>query len=118
MKLSELRPCDRCRGPLRASGVGCWYVVRVTQAMVSPKAAREVFGLTMILGGSLAIAEAMAPRPEEAVLVLGDEDRQLQTELLLCFDCYTAHVPLAELVERRTAEKDAAAVGQADGSGE
>jgi hypothetical protein len=51
----------------------------------------------------LAIAEAMAPDAEESVLVFGDKDRTLQTELLLCFGCYTRPVCLAELKERLAA---------------
>ncbi len=83
MKLSELKPCDHCGGPLPPS----WWIVRVSQAMLDREATQETLGLMQMLGGSLAIAEAMGARSEEAVLVMGDKVTGLWTEIFLCQDC-------------------------------
>lgn len=123
MKLSQLRPCDGCNGPLLGKGLyktAMWYVVRVTQAMVSQKA-NQVMGLAQIFNGCLGLAEVMAPEPDEAVLILGDKEPQLMTELLLCMECATkGSNGVAILVEKRNnaieeaerkkGEKDASAV--------
>lgn len=98
MKLSALRPCDQCGGPLGLS----FGVVRCSTALVSPRSAREVLGVSAIFGGALGLAEVMAPDADGAVVVLGDREPALTTELLLCMDCYaTAAVSLAELMGRR-----------------
>lgn len=110
MKLSELRVCDSCRGPLLAPGGGITFrVVRVSMAVVSPRAAREVMGLSMMFGGALGLAEAMAPEAD-AVKILADHGTPW-TELFLCQDCYcTRDANLASLVEMRDRAK-APAVG-------
>lgn len=88
MKLSDLTPCACCHQPLAPH----FYIVRVSQAMVMPQATREVMGTAMILGGlenpgALRIAEVMAPNAENAVMVFGDEDSALMTELIICQQC-------------------------------
>ncbi len=95
MKLSELRPCDHCGGPLGA----CFAVVRFSNAMVMP-AASVVLGLNQMMRGNLTIAEALAPDANGAVIVAGDMKKELMTELLLCYDC-TIEIRLAQLVEKR-----------------
>lgn len=104
MKLSELRPCDSCNGPLIGKGPTAnplWYVVRVTQAVVSQKA-NQVMGLAQYFNGDLGLAEVMAPEPDKAVLVLGDENKELLTELFLCMECaVTPRKSVAILVEKR-----------------
>lgn len=105
MKLSELKPCSSCGGPLLTPPAGCWYVVRVSTAMVNPRAARQVVGLSMMFGGAMGLAEAMAPDPENAVLILGDQDKALLSEFHLCLDCVP--VQLLGLLEKR-AESEAA----------
>jgi len=105
MKLSELRPCDSCNGPLTGKNAMrsmTWYVVRVSQAMLNPRAANEVLGMTQYFQGALGMAEIMTPRPDEAVMILGDKEPQLMTELFLCLEC--ACEPkhgLAILIEKR-----------------
>lgn len=100
MKLTDLRPCDQCGGPVGQH----FYVLDVSQAMVSPRAANEVLGTAMILGGiqnpgALAIAEVMAPRADEAVMVFGEKDLALNTRLLVCQDCVFGSIELAMLLE-------------------
>jgi hypothetical protein len=83
MKLSELKPCAVCQGKIAP----VWYVVRFTQAMINPLAANQVLGLRQIFGGSMALAEAMAPEPD-CVLVFGDENPELMYEVNVCQDCF------------------------------
>lgn len=105
MKLTELRPCDGCGGGLLKGADGIrhatFYVVRSSQAMVNPRAAREVAGLNTYFGGHMGLAELFAPEADNAVQILGDVDRALWTELFLCFNCYCFR-PLAAAVESRS----------------
>lgn len=74
MKISDLKPCACCGGPLLNPPVATWYVIRLSQAMLHPRHAREVVGLTQIFNGAMGLAEGMAPAADKAVMVLGDED--------------------------------------------
>lgn len=100
MRLSELRPCDGCGAVLGPH----FIVLRHTQAMVNTRAARSVVGLSVILGGALRLAEAMAPS-DEAFTVLGDEDGTLLDEFLLCPECGFGDVRLGELLENARARR-------------
>ncbi len=82
MKLSELRPCDHCGGPLPP----IWYYVRVSQCMLDRKATNETLGLTQMLG-SLQVAEAMGARTEDAVVILGEKIPTMWNQIFLCQDC-------------------------------
>ena len=95
MKLSEAKPCIVCSGPLLKPPMGMWYVVRVTRAMLSPRAANQVLGMAQMFGGRLGLAEVMAPSPDEAIMILGDKEPALLTELHICFECY--HEKLGDL---------------------
>lgn len=98
MKISELRACDRCKQPLGLT----FYVLRISLAVVKPNAANQVLGLTQMLRGSLALAEAFAPEADNAVLVVADEDPDLMDEIFLCTDCYvTKDVRLPALIENK-----------------
>jgi hypothetical protein len=55
--------------------------------MLDRTATQQTLGLAQMLGGSLALAEAMGARPEEAVMVMGDKSPSLWTEIFLCQDC-------------------------------
>lgn len=83
MKLSELKPCANCGGKIAP----IWYVVRISQAMIKPKEGNQVLGLMQVLGGSLALAETMAPEAH-CVLVMGDADPTLMAEVAICQDCF------------------------------
>lgn len=96
MKLSEAKPCAICGGPLLGQPhVGSWYVVRVSQAMVMPRQANQVVGLAQIFQGSIGLAEVMAPDADGAILIMGDKEPALMTELHICFDCM--HIKCSEL---------------------
>ena len=106
MKLSELKPCARCHGPLPP----IWYVVRTSVAILDEKATRGVLGLHTMFGdsaASLRIAEVMAPAAEKAVIIAGDDKPELMNELFLCSRCYLMEdVNLCRLVENQNEEPD------------
>jgi len=84
MKLSEVKPCTKCGGPLGSS----FNVIRSSIAFVSPKAAQATLGLFQILGGhGLGIAEALSP-DAEVIKIAGEENPQLWTQALLCQECW------------------------------
>lgn len=97
MKLSELRPCDKCGGKIAP----VFYVVRVSLAVVTP-AANTTLGLNQMFHGNLALAEVFTSEPHP-VKVAGDEDLNLMTELFICQNCYVGEVNLAMLAEVRNA---------------
>lgn len=97
MKLSELRPCDNCGGKI----IPTFMVLRISHALFKPQAMNEVLGMTQYFQGHLELAE-MFVGDESVVLVTGDEDKQLMTELFICQDCYMMKpLDIAQLVEKR-----------------
>jgi hypothetical protein len=89
MKISDLRPCFFCSGNI----VPLFYLVRISAAIVLPKAAHRVVELTEIMGGmantsALHVAESLAP-DADCVKILGDEERDLMTQLCICQECFT-----------------------------
>lgn len=100
MKLSELRPCDNCGGPVGT----IFNVVRITRAFVAPRAANQTLGLMQMFGGHLAIAEALTPEAD-CVKIAGDENEQLMTELLICQDCYMMKDMSLPLLETKRGEE-------------
>ena len=93
MKPDELHPCSKCDGLLTGEegrNILQFYVVDVATAVLDVQALRERHGLSMILGGSEALAEVFAPSASIATIVPGKR-------LLLCFDCYATL--LAGMVE-------------------
>jgi hypothetical protein len=111
LKLSDLRPCDRCGGPLEL----VFHVVRSSLAIVMPDRAQGVLGLGMTFGGirrpgALAVAEALAP-DVDAVVFAGDQEGASWTELFLCSSCWahpeTQVAAVAEgLEDRRKAARE------------
>lgn len=94
MKLSELRSCDGCRSPIGNQ----FWVARVSSALLTPRGQR-VLSLALVGGSSVADAESITG-VHDGVLVPGDKDPALMTEMLLCNACWL-HKPLAELQEAR-----------------
>lgn len=99
MKVSQLRPCDHCAGPIAPA----FYVVRFSQALINAQAVNEFMGMYRFFGGRAgpALVENFAPASTDAALIFGDKDKQLETELLICQDCFTGPINLAMLMERR-----------------
>lgn len=101
MKLSELRPCDNCGGKIAPQ----FYVIRITQAFVTPSA-NQTLGLATMFHGNLGLAEVFSPDPDP-VKVLGDEEPSLMTELIVCPDCYLrGKTDLVMLVEKQRDSRD------------
>lgn len=88
MKLSELKPCACCRGPLLKPPTGNWYVLRQSIALIKPRAAQQVVGLSMMFGGALGLAEAMAPDAEAVAILCDEPGGGKAAEIHVCFDCY------------------------------
>jgi hypothetical protein len=97
VKLSELKPCAVCKGPLPP----IWYVLRMSMAFLDRKNTNAVLGLNQIFGGdALHLAEAFAPGAEEAVVVGMDQDKELMREFHICQNCYLMkRIGLAEISE-------------------
>jgi hypothetical protein len=87
MKLSQLKPCACCGGPLTNGGGLTWPVIRISQALLNPKAANQVMGMTQYFGGALKLAEVMTPDPD-AVKIIGDEKDGEWKEVHVCLDCF------------------------------
>lgn len=107
MRLSDLRSCDGCGGPL-FTPPGRWFqLVRTSGALVSP-AALEVVAAAVRQGVPLDRVEAGRLGREaitvymDAPVLPRDVDRAVppQYELALCVECYH-HKPIAELARRR-----------------
>jgi hypothetical protein len=100
MKLSELKPCDCCGGPIVKDGNITWMVIKTSLAVISPKAAQQVMGMTQYFGGALGLAEAMSPEPEAVKIVANEQDGQW-SEIHVCMDCYMLKLgAIAGLAER------------------
>lgn len=78
MKLTDLRPCDRCDGPI---GV-VFFRVSVEQHVVDLNEARRHMGLTAMLGGSSQLASVMGTDSDESTKVA------TKRTLLLCPACF------------------------------
>lgn len=112
MKVSELRPCDNCSGPIAPH----FYRVRFTQALIRADAVNQFLGMHQFFGGKAgaALVENFAPASHDAVLFFGDKDKSLEVELLICSSCFIdGPIDLALLAERvnagRRAEENRAA---------
>lgn len=96
MKLSDLRPCDNCGGPLK---LGIFYVVRASLAIVRPQAANQVLGLAQVFQGSLGLAEVMAPEAD-CVKIAGYDEPCLWNEIIVCQDCFMSDLNVAAISEK------------------
>lgn len=95
-KVTDLRPCDNCGGPIHPN----FMVVRVSQAVIDANAVNQVLGTAQLMGGSIGFGELFAGEPQ-AVKVFGDVVPALWTELVICQDCFygnTLELPI--LVEK------------------
>jgi hypothetical protein len=102
IKVSELRPCDHCGGPIAPM----FYVVRLSLALIDHRAVNEFMGMHQFFGGRapVALVENFAPSAADAVLVAGDKEPSLMTECWICQDCYLGTpLNLARLTESRHA---------------
>ena len=100
MKLSQIRPCDNCGGPIAP----IFQVIRTSVALFNPQAANQMLGMTQMFGGTrtgLAIAEVMGPNPEVVKIAMDEKEfAGLKTEIFLCQKCFIADVNIAMLSEK------------------
>ena len=105
LKLSDLRACDNCGGKLTGEEGRniTFYIVRVTMAVLNPRAINQVMGLHQYFQGkAFALAEVMAPESDHAVELVAEQEGGKWAELLICFDCAAGNkrFVLLEVVER------------------
>lgn len=108
MKLTDLRPCDNCNGPV---GI-IFEVVTVRKAMVKAESVRQAQGGALAHGFPVGLSEVMGVvrDADDAVVVAGvgeagEEFKDLVTEIRLCQNCTTEPIVLAALVDRRNVAK-------------
>jgi hypothetical protein len=100
VKLSELRPCDKCGGKIAP----IFYVVRFSIAVFDQRKMNTNLGLTQMFQGSVRLAEVFSPDPEVGVVAMDSQaTKLLMTELFICNDCYSADLNLGVLAEKREA---------------
>ena len=83
MEIRDLRPCDNCGGPIRPA----FYVLDVSQALIHGKNIQNLMGMSMMMDGHTALAEMFIPDTTGAI-VMGDEEPELKTRIILCQNCY------------------------------
>lgn len=112
MRLSDLRPCDGCAGPIFLPPGRTFWVVRSSCATVTDSAVELIEAADRNPGLSLDRLEAAHGGVARGlVAVLGDERPELLDELLLCSACYQGRsiADLARLRRLRAAGGSAAA---------
>lgn len=113
MKLSQIRPCDNCRGKIAP----VFYVFRISQAIFTPEANRTL-AMMQYLGGNVELGELFAPGSDDAVVVMGDKEKELMLELFICQQCFLkGPLDLAILWERRHEEIEQERRKQEQGGG-
>jgi len=99
MRLSELEHCSFC-------GDFAGHIFRLLDVRfaVIGRRAREVGALAVGLRLPLRLAEAFAPRPDEAIVI--GEDPELVTRLFCCNACLMKPVNIALAIERVTKARE------------
>lgn len=99
MRLSKLRPCDGCGGPLFRPPHHWFHVVRISGARVDPGKAALVARLAATGGVSLERAEDSLPADlADSVEILSETAASLEQELHLCSKCIA---PIAAISTRK-----------------
>ena len=96
MKEAELRKhatCSMCGGKVLAAGMPLFWRVTVERFGIDLRAVQRQQGLTMMLGGSAAIASAMGA-DEDMAIPIGDAET-----VTVCEPCCTATTCVAALAE-------------------
>jgi len=104
MRLSDLRPCDKCGGKIAPS----FYVLRFSIALFNRNATNQVLGMAQVMVGNLGLAEMFSPDSDDAVTVAMDSKQHkiLMDEVFLCQSCYMRPINLAELAEKVNTRKE------------
>lgn len=97
MKLSELRPCDNCGGPVGTT----FNILRHSIVAVNAEKANRVLGMAQFFQGHLGLAEVMGPE-DNPVIIAGEFNPVLWTDLFICQDCYyQKHLSIPSMMENR-----------------
>lgn len=121
VKLTDLRACDNCGGPVGA----IFNVVQVRVAVVRAEAVRQAQGGVLAFKMSVELSEVMGvvQDADNAVVVAGVGEvgknmkdlaksmKDLVTEVFLCQGCMCEPVVLASLVEKRAEATEAGSDG-------
>jgi hypothetical protein len=102
MKLSEVRPCDNCGGPIAP----IFNVIRVSPAIFNPREVNQVLGMTQMFGGALGLAEVMAGGNDAVKVAIDDPAyKDSVVDIYLCNKCCAGGVCIGELTEKVSAIK-------------
>lgn len=82
MKLSEAPSCGSCGKKLLHTQTPLCFKIEMTPLMLDLRAAQQIEGMTMMMGGALGIAEVLGPDPD----VL-KEMPETKTTSYLCTHC-------------------------------
>ena len=109
MKLTKLRPCDKCGGAVYPQ----FYVLKFSLAFINPDSVNKMMGMAQFLGGGengMSLASVFTDT-HDAVKIAGKEDKALWNELYVCQNCMIEHYAdlmiLAEKVSLNQSEENA-----------
>lgn len=108
--MRELHPCDGCGGPLGP----VFRVITSKVAALNKQNIDSVLGTARILGGSLALAEVMAPGANAMAEVL--ENEEATDRLLVCMRCYCEKT-LAQIAEAKNDRRELPTAGKVEQAG-
>ena len=105
MRISELRriaECAVCKRGVMHNGLPFFYRVTVERHGIQMRAVQQQAGLEMMLGGNVAIAEAMGPDPDATVTLMEP------TALTVCETCSHQQPILMQALEAQADADDTA----------
>ena len=92
---TRIRNCEKCGGTIGPT----FYIVKVAQALVDYNAVQRHTGLTMMMGGSGALADVFSPDRTMEKIVHG-EDANKWPEMVLCQECFMADDIAVQIFEK------------------
>jgi len=93
IELRKAAKCGLCGKKVGESGIPLFYRVRIERLGINLAAVRRQSGLEMMLGGSVALAQALSPEGEMTTQVMKP------FEFTVCETCSTQDHCLAAMVE-------------------
>jgi hypothetical protein len=79
-----------------------FHMVRTSLVFVNAQAVNEFLGMHQFFGGkaSAALVENFSPHAADAVVIAGDREPSLMTEIVVCQTCFNQPIDLPLLGER------------------
>lgn len=103
MKLTEIRPCDHCGGPISPM----FHVLSCDVGGVNPKKTARAIAAAELCG-SFRLAEAIGMTEDPIVLASDDPaTAPLAHRLFLCNDCFAKPICLYDVSAKVVAKKEA-----------